>query len=327
MNDLVSILVPVYNREEYIEETIDSALIQTYTNIEVIVVDNCSTDSTWDIIQGIALKDSRVKCFRNESNIGPVRNWKRCIDEAKGVYGKILWSDDLIASTFLKDTLPILKDKEVGFVFTATKIFTNNNREGGVNHASFGRTGLYDIELFIDNIILDTGRCPYSPGCAIFRMDDLKHNLMLNIENKVNSDFSMHAIGNDLLIFLLTAIKYKKFGYVNNVLSFFRSHKESISVSSEDGKLELHYSLAKAFFVENYYPNKINKLNASLSFNLGIFKNSSSYGLKKISDFYMKNDDFREDAYSKLKLYLSYGLYKIKRKIIYFGNALILNKC
>ena len=79
---LVSILVPVYNRENLIEETVNSGLSQTYENIEIIIVDNQSTDGTWKILEKLASQDKRIKIFQNNTNIGPVRNWKRCIDEA-----------------------------------------------------------------------------------------------------------------------------------------------------------------------------------------------------------------------------------------------------
>lgn len=55
-NPLVSILIPVYNREKYIGEAIESAINQTYKNIEVIIVDNCSTDNTWKILQDLSMQ-------------------------------------------------------------------------------------------------------------------------------------------------------------------------------------------------------------------------------------------------------------------------------
>ena len=76
----VSILIPVYNREALIGECIQSALFQTFTDFEVIIVDNASTDNTWGICQRFAEQDKRVRVFRNEKNIGPVRNWRRCVD-------------------------------------------------------------------------------------------------------------------------------------------------------------------------------------------------------------------------------------------------------
>ena len=109
MNSKISILIPTYNREQYIEEAVRSALNQTYKNIEVIVVDNKSTDNSWMILENLAKNDSRIKLFQNDTNIGPVKNWKRCIDKATGKFCKILWSDDLIAPEFLERTLPFLR--------------------------------------------------------------------------------------------------------------------------------------------------------------------------------------------------------------------------
>ena len=63
---LVSILIPVYNRASIVSRAIDSALSQTYSNIEIIIVDNNSTDSTWDILLKYKQRDSRIKIFKNE---------------------------------------------------------------------------------------------------------------------------------------------------------------------------------------------------------------------------------------------------------------------
>jgi len=123
LQNKVSILIPVYNRENLIEETVQSALNQTYKNIEIIIVDNQSIDKTWEVMQKLAFQDDRIKIFQNDKNMGPVRNWKRCIDEATGDYGKILWSDDLIAPEFLENTVHFLENKDIGFVFTGTEIF------------------------------------------------------------------------------------------------------------------------------------------------------------------------------------------------------------
>jgi glycosyltransferase involved in cell wall biosynthesis len=292
MTDLVSILIPVFNRQSLIAETIQSALQQTYKNIEVVVVDNASTDRTWEVVQKIAPRDDRVKCFRNEENIGPVRNWKRCIDEATGKYGKILWSDDLIASDFIQETLPFLaNDDEIGFVYTKVAIFDDaDNKDFECYHLD--KTGIYDSEQYIQGVIVDY-EYPVSPGCAIFRLEDLREHLLIDIPNKKGSDFSMHAIGNDLLIFLLTANKYRKFAYVDEKLSFFRSHDGSISARAKKDNLKIHYALAAAYFIEHYRPDLISRLNVAIKMKLMRFHDSKEYGLATISDFYMSNTNFR----------------------------------
>src|SRR2546427_6401542 len=103
---LVSILIPVYNRKQLVGPCIQSALDQTVREFEVVIVDNASTDGTWQVCEAFAAKDKRVRVIRDPLNVGPVRNWQRCMQEAGGLYGKILFSDDLIEPTFLERTLP-----------------------------------------------------------------------------------------------------------------------------------------------------------------------------------------------------------------------------
>lgn len=299
---LVSVLVPVYNRKDIIIETLNSALCQTYENIEVVVVDNCSFDGTWELISDLAQTDSRLRVFRNATNIGPVRNWIRCLQEAKGMYGKILWSDDLIAPNFLEATLPFLEDESVGFVFTATRVFSSDPGQGKLHH-SIGVSGVYSAESFIEGD-MKGGGYPVSPGCALFRLPDLRDNLLLHIENSVGSDFSMHAIGNDLLLFLLVANKYTKFAFVSDVLSFFRAHEGSISIASKNCKLPLHYNLARAYFVELVRPDLIYKLNASLYLHLLRYPDSKEYGVHGISDFYVNNKNFYFSRFYAFQLFI-----------------------
>lgn len=307
MSVLVSILIPVYNRENLIEETVQSALVQTYQNIEIIVVDNKSTDNTWAVLQRLVLKDSRIKIFQNESNIGPVRNWKRCIDKASGEYGKILWSDDLIASEFLEKTIPFLEEAHVGFVFTKTEIFRDQTAERTFQYG-IGNTGVYCSEKYINGVLFQ-GNYPVSPGCALFRLKDLKKNLLVDIPNKAKSNFAMHAIGNDLLIFLLTAHQYKNFAFVNEQLSFFRAHEGSISVQSNDGKLPLYYLLASAYFIENYRKDLVQKLNTQIWITIKRFrKGSKTYNLDQTQNFYLINQN---NAISIL-----YLVVKVLKKVI-----------
>lgn len=90
----VSVCIPVYNRAEFVVAAIESALQQDYAPLEILVVDNCSTDDTWNTIQ--ALKEPRLKCFRNSQNIGMFGNFNRCLELATGEHLRFLCSDDLL---------------------------------------------------------------------------------------------------------------------------------------------------------------------------------------------------------------------------------------
>jgi glycosyltransferase involved in cell wall biosynthesis len=83
---LVSVVVATYNGAEFIRQQLDSIIGQTYPNIEVLVVDDCSTDGTWDILQEYAAKHSNFIVIRNEKNIGYVKNFEKGMLLAKGEF-------------------------------------------------------------------------------------------------------------------------------------------------------------------------------------------------------------------------------------------------
>jgi glycosyltransferase involved in cell wall biosynthesis len=255
---LVSILIPVYNRVNLIGETIESAINQTHKNIEIIIVDNSSTDGTWELLKDYAAKDERIYIFQNEENIGPVRNWKRCIYEAKGEYAKILFSDDVIETDFLEQTLPFLEDSDVGFVYSTVKMGADISKFK-IRYRNYTQTGTYSSASFLEKSLYGSD-VPISPGCAIFRLKDLKENLVTNIPSPSISDFLDHGAGPDLLIYLLTARKYSLIAFIDKPLTFFRAHNESISLSDKSEHLTQCYIQSKVWFVESYFnKNEINR--------------------------------------------------------------------
>lgn len=93
---LVSVLMTAYNREKYIAEAIESVLASTYTNWELIVVDDCSKDNTVPIARSYEQRDTRVKVYVNETNLGDYVNRNKAASYASGTYLKYLDSDDTI---------------------------------------------------------------------------------------------------------------------------------------------------------------------------------------------------------------------------------------
>jgi glycosyltransferase involved in cell wall biosynthesis len=93
---LVSVLMTSYNREKYITESIDSVLASTYSNWELIILDDGSADNTFNIAQNYALKDSRIKAYRNRVNLGQFKNRNEIVKYSNGEYLKYLDSDDLL---------------------------------------------------------------------------------------------------------------------------------------------------------------------------------------------------------------------------------------
>ncbi len=113
---LVSICIPTYNRAGMVSKAIDSALAQTYTNVEVLVVDNASSDTIESLMA--AYSDPRVKFHRNAHNLGMFGNFNRCIELAKGKYIHILHSDDYIDAGFTETCVAFLEaHPDVGMTF------------------------------------------------------------------------------------------------------------------------------------------------------------------------------------------------------------------
>jgi len=255
---LVSICIPSYNRADLIEETINSALSQTYRNIEVIVNDNCSTDNSWQLLTERAKQDPRLKIFQNETNVGAVRNWQKVMSHATGEYSLILWSDDLIKNTFVEKTLAAF-EKDVAFVMTGISEF---NEKGVYYTSNFGEDGKWPKEKFYNEVLFQNARgLPVSPSCALFRTDDLRSNILDVIPNTDNIDFNRTGAGPDVLTFLLTSVKYPYIRVLSEHLADFRSHEGSITVTENKAAgLKLHYDWAKYYFVKNHLQSYLGKI-------------------------------------------------------------------
>jgi len=125
----ISVCIPTYNRADYLELCLSSILSQTFSDFEVIVSDNCSSDATSDVVQGC--NDSRVRYSRNDRNVGVTLNRNRCLELAQGEYVCILGDDDLYAPSFLERESTMLdRHPSVGFVHCAVyQIDASGNRQ------------------------------------------------------------------------------------------------------------------------------------------------------------------------------------------------------
>ena len=126
LRPLVSICIPVFNGENYIDTCIKSVLEQNYENFELLILDNCSTDSTASIIFDI--KDDRIRYIKNKENIGALNNFSKCISQAYGEYFVLLPHDDLLMPGFISNYVEKLEDKSIGLVYSSVKIINAEGR-------------------------------------------------------------------------------------------------------------------------------------------------------------------------------------------------------
>jgi glycosyltransferase involved in cell wall biosynthesis len=122
----VSVLIPTYNAGAFLDESITSVLNQTYTNYELVIVDNCSTDNSEEIISKY-LSDQRIRYYKNESNIGVVGNFNKCFSYAKGEYLKILCADDKFHPELLEKFVNVMEK------FPNVSLVTSYSQEFGLS--------------------------------------------------------------------------------------------------------------------------------------------------------------------------------------------------
>ena len=117
---LISIIMAAYNAEKTIEQAINSVLSQTYTNFELLVVNDCSTDRTAELVKSIAAKDSRVRLISNVKNSGVSYTRKHGLEEAKGSWISILDSDDAWAPEKLEKQIDLQRRTNADLLFTGS---------------------------------------------------------------------------------------------------------------------------------------------------------------------------------------------------------------
>ncbi len=118
----VTIGLPIYNGQNYLAQTMDSILAQTYRDFEIIISDNASTDQTEAICREYAARDARVHYYRNEANIGASANYNRVFELGQGAYFKWAAHDDLLAPTYLERCVEVLdRYPDVVLAYTQAK--------------------------------------------------------------------------------------------------------------------------------------------------------------------------------------------------------------
>jgi len=231
---LVSILIPVYNRENLVCQAIDTALAQTYSPIEVIVVDNCSTDATFDVLQEYVRRDARVRCYRNGGNLGATRNWMRCFELSRGQYIKLLFSDDWLSPNAIERMVPILQEyPEAGLCYSAV-LYHNDGVLGfpSVHEAnSLGKDRLVSRYRFLHGFLSGSISVPNSPGQALLRREDFARWLTADDHNRLGMDCSRYGMGNDCLLYLRACGDYPYVYHIAEPLAHYRIHELSITIS------------------------------------------------------------------------------------------------
>ncbi|WP_223278126.1 glycosyltransferase [Nostoc sp. 'Peltigera membranacea cyanobiont' 232] len=256
---LVSICIPTYNGEKFIADAINSVLCQTYPNIEIILSDDNSSDTTVEIAKSFNQESSFTFSIIEHSQYGLAPNWNFCISQAKGKYIKFLFQDDLLEPTAIEEMVNLAEqDEEIGLVFSPRTIFSNTSdnsnflmhHEAKDVHKAWSTLKLIQSgqQLLLDPNILDNPINKIGEPSTVLIRKDVFEKVGL-----FNSEFCQLV---DLEMWLRIMSQYKV-GFVNKVLSHFRIHSQQQTrrnVALKNAILLDYQKLFQTIYNDTRYP-------------------------------------------------------------------------
>lgn len=219
MNDLVSIIMPSYNTAKYIAAAIVSVQNQTYTNWELVVVDDCSTDDTDKVVKPL-LSDARIRYLKNEKNSGAAVSRNRALREAKGKWIAFLDSDDIWVPEKLEKQIRFMEQNGYAFTYTDYMIQLNGTWLPYIytGPSVVNRRKMYDY-------------CYFS---TITVMYDREKIGLIQIENlRKNNDYAMW----------LQVIEKSDCYRLPECMSYYIKHEGSVSSGKKWKLIKWHYKL------------------------------------------------------------------------------------
>jgi glycosyltransferase involved in cell wall biosynthesis len=248
---LVSILIPVYNRRDLVLSAIDSCLKQSYENIEIIISDNCSTDGTLERIQTLYANHHNIALLSQESNLGPVANWYSCVEYSKGLYVKILFSDDIILPDCIKSMVCAM-DESSALVYSACLIGPTV-KDSVAKYLDSNTTTLIPHNYPRLRALIRYGlgcEMPVSPGSALFRRDLVLQSLHDSLTNPPCADALALGAGPDVKIFFDAIQSKPNYKHIPYPLVFFRAHSGSFTNGS-NSIVRKSYSISMKLYYKN----------------------------------------------------------------------------
>lgn len=255
----VSVCVPAYNGAAYLKECLDSILAQTYTNFEVIIVDDCSADNTVEIVNAYLKSDRRIKLFRNEKNLGLVGNWNQCLKYATGEWIKFVFQDDYIKRDCLSRMIEFLKPGIHLVVCNRKFIFEANTDESFKNEYLSWMTSPGKIYKMDGPSFISVKQVSYTISQLVtsnFIGEPTAMLIRREVVNKLGNFHPYMVQLCDLEYWLRIATNYGMF-YIPEDLVFFRVHAHSTTADNRTDKLDLADTivLVNEFLKGKFYSN------------------------------------------------------------------------
>lgn len=219
MSELISVIVPVYNVEEYLSECVDSVLKQTYTNLEVLLIDDGSLDSSGKLCDEYATKDDRIKVYHKQNGgVSSARNLG--LDVANGEYVTFVDSDDYIDENYVLKLYQALQGDNADMAFCGFANYLDGKLEKFDEYFPIDLSVDVNDKRFLKTMhnFLSGWRLPFGVCWRILYKKELVCNFRFNTEMKW---------GEDTLFCLQNIMGSKKINAVTEVLYFYRYNPKS----------------------------------------------------------------------------------------------------
>jgi glycosyltransferase involved in cell wall biosynthesis len=261
----VSIIVPSFNHGDFLEQRIKSIQNQTFTDFEIFLLDDCSTDNSWQIIEKYKSDVKVTHTHKNDINSGsPFMQWQYGIDLAKGQYIWIAESDDFAEPDFLEKSLKVLEsDQSIGVVFCPS-IWVDSNSE-------IINSPTHETEPFIENGS-DLIKNEFTKGCLIYNASSaiFNKNLLKNVNFETIKEYKFTG---DWL-FWVQLIANTKVARLPDKLNYFRRHENNVSSKSNRKGLQFSegYSVVE-YIYKQHHLNFIQKRKINMFWALKVAEN------------------------------------------------------
>lgn len=303
----LTVFMPVYNREQYLKESIRSILNQDYTDFELLIIDDGSTDNSISIIQ--SFKDDRIRLLKNESNKGVVFTRNRGLEEAKGEYILLLDSDDIALPGRLRKQLEFMENKPDAIITSSAYIarYPNGNKTS--------------VAIVEDNSLIRAmmifKNCVANSSCII-RKDKIKEN---NIRYREG-----YFYGEDYAFFV-DALKYGEIYGQNEILSIFNySSSNSITDTIHTRREEVTNNIM--FFIRKKYleDNKIYLSKEQIMIICKVTAQPTIVSKQEIKIFIDTLEEIKIKNKTLNKEMLRTSLEQITNEILYFSQKITLKE-
>ncbi|AJI56085.1 glycosyltransferase like 2 family protein [Francisella philomiragia] len=291
MSPLISIIVPVYNAENYVSECLESIIKQTYDNIEIIIVNDGSTDNSLHICQNYTLKDSRIKLLDQE-NLGQSAARNRALDIATGEYIAFVDSDDFIADIYINSLYLCIVKYNSNIAFTTLCEFKNSH---SVFPDKNNEVNTYSIEQYMAMYVkrrVSVGACGSLFHISLVK--NLRFNERISFEDW---DYIYRLVNNA-----------NKVVYIRESLYFYRQRQDSTMSNARKNFGQKHYYSLKSIleeqekFFSSKYPELMPIFIVSALDNIAYYYIVPNVSLKILNELKNYYDDcynkFIEDGYS-----------------------------